>query len=37
MLAWVATLANIVDIDLDAALARYASGCPKCGGVPCAC
>jgi NTP pyrophosphatase (non-canonical NTP hydrolase) len=37
VLAWVATLANIVGIDLDAALARYASGCPKCARVPCAC
>jgi NTP pyrophosphatase (non-canonical NTP hydrolase) len=37
VLAWVATLANIVGIDLDVALARYASGCPKCGRVPCAC
>ena len=37
VLAWVATLANIVGIDLDAALGRYASGCPKCARVPCAC
>jgi NTP pyrophosphatase (non-canonical NTP hydrolase) len=37
VLAWVVTLANLVDIDLDAALARYAGGCPKCGGIPCTC
>jgi NTP pyrophosphatase (non-canonical NTP hydrolase) len=37
VLAWVATLANIVDIDLDRALDRYAHGCPKCGRVPCGC
>ena len=37
VLAWVATLANIVEVDLDRALERYAGGCPKCGEVPCAC
>ena len=37
VLAWVATLANIADIDLDSALARFAGGCPKCGGIPCRC
>jgi NTP pyrophosphatase (non-canonical NTP hydrolase) len=37
VLAWVATLANIAGIDLDSALARFADGCPKCGGIPCRC
>jgi NTP pyrophosphatase (non-canonical NTP hydrolase) len=37
VLAWVATLANIAGIDLDAALGRFADGCPKCGGIPCRC
>ncbi len=37
VLAWVATLANLVEIDLDQALERYAGGCPKCGELPCAC
>lgn len=38
VLAWVATLANIVGVDLDAAAAgRYGSGCPKCGASPCRC
>ena len=37
VLAWVATLANIAGIDLDAALRRFAGGCPKCGGIPCRC
>jgi NTP pyrophosphatase (non-canonical NTP hydrolase) len=37
VLAWVATLANIAGIDLDGALARFADGCPKCGGIPCRC
>jgi NTP pyrophosphatase (non-canonical NTP hydrolase) len=38
VLAWLATLANIADIDLDAAIdAKYGRGCPKCVRTPCAC
>ena len=37
VLAWVATLANVADIDLETALERYAHGCPKCGCIPCTC
>jgi NTP pyrophosphatase (non-canonical NTP hydrolase) len=37
VVAWVATLANQLDIDLDEAAARFADGCPKCGSLPCAC
>jgi NTP pyrophosphatase (non-canonical NTP hydrolase) len=37
VIAWVVSLANQLDIDLDACLARFADGCPKCGGIPCAC
>jgi NTP pyrophosphatase (non-canonical NTP hydrolase) len=37
VLAWVASLANQLGIDLDAALERFRDGCPKCGGNPCAC
>lgn len=38
VLAWLATLANVADIDLAAALeAKYGSGCPGCGQLPCAC
>jgi len=36
-LAWLASLANQLDISLDEAAARYAGGCPKCGGNPCGC
>jgi NTP pyrophosphatase (non-canonical NTP hydrolase) len=36
-LAWLASLANLVNVDLDAAMARYADGCPKCGLAPCGC
>jgi NTP pyrophosphatase (non-canonical NTP hydrolase) len=37
VLAWVATLANQVGVDLTAAVDRYAGGCPKCLALPCAC
>lgn len=37
VLAWVATLANQLDIDLTAAVARYANGCPVCSTLPCRC
>lgn len=37
VLAWVASLANQIGVDLDAAVARYAQGCPRCGALPCAC
>ncbi len=37
VLAWLASLANQLGIDLDDAVARYADGCPKCHGIPCGC
>lgn len=37
VLAWVATLANQVDVDLTAVVDRYRDGCPKCARIPCAC
>lgn len=38
VLAWLATLASIAGIDLEAAAAKkYARGCPRCESVPCAC
>jgi NTP pyrophosphatase (non-canonical NTP hydrolase) len=37
VLAWTASLANLLDVDLDAVAQRYADGCPKCGGIPCRC
>src|SRR3954462_6415787 len=38
VLAWLATLANIADVDLEAAVrAKYAGGCPGCGQTPCQC
>ena len=37
VLAWLASLANLTDVDLEEAMARYADGCPKCGHSPCTC
>ena len=38
VLAWLATLANIRGVDLDAAVrAKYGDGCPGCAAVPCVC
>jgi NTP pyrophosphatase (non-canonical NTP hydrolase) len=38
VLAWLATLANVVDIDLEAAVqSKYGGGCPDCHQTPCAC
>ena len=38
VLAWLASLANVVDIDLEkAALTKYNNKCPKCGLSPCDC
>lgn len=38
VIAWLASLANIANIDLEkAALAKYDKKCPKCGQVPCRC
>jgi NTP pyrophosphatase (non-canonical NTP hydrolase) len=37
VLAWVASLANQLGLSLDDAIARYATGCPRCGTAPCAC
>jgi NTP pyrophosphatase (non-canonical NTP hydrolase) len=38
VLAWLATLANLAGVDLEAAVRRkYGSGCPGCGRQPCVC
>lgn len=36
-LAWLASLANQLDISLDEAVSRYRAGCPRCSDVPCRC
>jgi len=36
--AWLASLANVVSVDLErAALSKYNNKCPKCGCLPCEC
>jgi len=37
VMAWVASLANQMGIDLDDAMQRYADGCPRCHTMPCTC
>ena len=38
VIAWLATIANVVDIDLAAALAsKYGNGCPGCKKLVCIC
>jgi NTP pyrophosphatase (non-canonical NTP hydrolase) len=37
VLAWLTSLANQLDVDLNEAAARYANGCPRCGTNPCTC
>ena len=36
-LAWLASVANLAGVDLESAAARYATGCPRCGAIPCRC
>lgn len=37
VLAWLASIAGQLDLSLEDAAARYTSGCPRCGGIPCRC
>ena len=38
VLAWLSTIANVVNVDLaDAVAAKYGSGCPGCGKFVCTC
>jgi NTP pyrophosphatase (non-canonical NTP hydrolase) len=38
VIAWLTSLANVTNIDLEeAALSKYDGKCPKCGHSPCAC
>jgi NTP pyrophosphatase (non-canonical NTP hydrolase) len=36
-LAWLASVANLVGVDLAKAVSSYAGDCPRCGATPCAC
>ena len=38
VLAWLATIANVAEVDLTNAVARkYGAGCPGCGRYRCVC
>jgi NTP pyrophosphatase (non-canonical NTP hydrolase) len=38
VIAWLATIANVAGVDLNAALvAKYGHGCPGCGRLECEC
>ena len=37
VLAWLASLAEQLELSLEDAMARYAHGCPTCGSIPCRC
>ncbi|MGL4593509.1 MAG: MazG nucleotide pyrophosphohydrolase domain-containing protein [Thermoguttaceae bacterium] len=38
VLAWLSTIANILDIDLtEAVMKKYGAGCPGCGKLVCVC
>ncbi len=38
VLAWLATIANVVGVDLERAVRdKYGSGCPGCGQMVCRC
>jgi NTP pyrophosphatase (non-canonical NTP hydrolase) len=38
VLAWLASLANVANVDLEkAAISKYDNRCPKCGLTPCEC
>lgn len=37
VIAWVASLANQLDLSMTEAIRRYANGCPKCAAAPCTC
>jgi NTP pyrophosphatase (non-canonical NTP hydrolase) len=37
VIAWVVSLANQLDIEVEDAVARFVSGCPKCNQLPCTC
>jgi NTP pyrophosphatase (non-canonical NTP hydrolase) len=37
VLAWLASVATLMDVDLEEAAVRYADGCPRCHRIPCGC
>ena len=37
VIAWVASLANQLDLSMGEAMRRFEHGCPRCARQPCAC
>ena len=37
VLAWLMSLANLKDIDMEKAIDKYRNGCPVCSAIPCTC
>jgi NTP pyrophosphatase (non-canonical NTP hydrolase) len=37
VIAWTASLANQLGLSMAEAMARYATGCPRCSAIPCSC
>jgi len=37
VVAWTFSLANLLEVDVENALKKYASACPKCKKSPCVC
>jgi NTP pyrophosphatase (non-canonical NTP hydrolase) len=37
VIAWLASIANQLDLSFAEAVSRYANGCPNCASIPCAC
>ena len=37
VLAWLASLANQLGVDLEDSISRFTQGCPRCGTIPCNC
>lgn len=37
VLAWLVTLANVENVDLEDAVRKFTEGCPGCGQVVCRC
>lgn len=37
VLAWLASLANQLGVDLEQCAERFAAGCPHCAASPCSC
>ncbi len=35
--AWLFSVANILNVNMQEAIAKYENGCPKCGKIPCVC